>query len=213
MDKHVLAFYQLNFTVQESLLLAHLASVQRAYPYTGAEASITTAATNCFRVQITAFFEQELLPMYLHGCPEAQHVANLLRLVDFGTEAGGALFDQRGYRLANAQKYLNLLLKYLWTQHLIARPPHCPVDRILLQKAGMGSAKKWTEMTVVGDYLAAIDALASIARADGLSLAEWELREYQRRNPISTTMASRLMELQEATCTLGENSADADPSD
>lgn len=136
-----------------------------------------------------AFVDETLLPHYLSGCTEEQHVTNLLRLSEFGTQIGGNLFGSSGYRLGLAQKFLSLLLKSLWALDMISEPPHCPLDRIIIKQAAMSTGLNWTKMTKIDDYLRAIDALKVEAASRQLSLAEWELRCYDRRDPLRLDVA------------------------
>lgn len=67
---------------------------------------------------------------------------------------------------------------------LIAEPPHCPVDRLIIERTSGQVEINWTEITSVDEYLLAIRALKKEAASQQLSLAEWELRYYARRNPL-----------------------------
>lgn len=168
------------------------ASVQRAKPYNSTIPAKDRPSTSQFRQGLLAFVEHDLLPLYITGCTEAQHVENLLRLCEYGTQIGGTLFDDAGYRLGLAQKFFNLLLKSLWSLDLIAEPPHCPVDRVIIGKISSQIEINWTEITTVDEYRRAINALQAEAASHQLSLAEWELRHYDRRNPLKLDL-SRLI--------------------
>jgi hypothetical protein len=188
---------KLSFLVQELLVLAWSASVQRASVYAPGNPARRAAATGRFRRQLLAFVEQSLIPAYVEGSTEEQHLANLLQLQQTGTALGADLLDGAVYRIGVSQKFLNLLLKYLWALDLIPEPPHCPVDRVVIDMSAEPIALNWTEMTTVEQYMSAIAALKRDAAKRNLSLAQWELLHYARRSPLRldlerlTNLASR----------------------
>jgi hypothetical protein len=67
---------------------------------------------------------------------------------------------------------------------LIAEPPHCPVVRVIIARLSGEIEIHWTEFTSVGECQRAINAVRAEAASHQLSLAEWELRHYDRRNPL-----------------------------
>ena len=82
-----------------------------------------------------------------------------------------------GYPFGIAQKLLNVYLKYQWCSGWIFEPPHCPIDRTILQKLTLENRFIWTTMNE-SDYRAAIDELKKVARDS--SPAQWELIEFRR---------------------------------
>ncbi len=73
-------------------------------------------------------------------------------------------------RFGTSQKALNLYLKLLWRLGKIARPPHCPVDRIVLRYAGITGS--WTSSDSVDEYLEWIRGLEKAA--EPMHVADWE---------------------------------------
>ncbi|MDR5785377.1 hypothetical protein P9281_02250 [Caballeronia sp. LP003] len=183
--------HHLAYLLGELLMVAWAASVQRAKPYIVSKDRPPTAQ---FRHDLLAFVEQELLQYYREGCSEEQHIANLVRLTQFGTQRGQGLFDDAGYRLGVAQKFLNTLLKTLWCLGFIVEPPHCPVDRVIIEKLSGPVDINWSEITTVDEYLRAISSMKSDAALHQLSIAEWELQHFERRNPLA--LAQFLVSLQ-----------------
>ena len=114
---------QQTFIYREITILAWGASVQRAKLYNPA-IPYEERESDAFRASLLSFIETVLLPKYKTGCSEADHVANIQSLVNFGTKAGGKLLGPDGYKFGVAQKLLNLLLKYLWCLGHLAEPPH-----------------------------------------------------------------------------------------
>ncbi|MDE8740904.1 hypothetical protein PZA20_03625 [Pectobacterium polaris] len=121
------------FIVSEISVLACAASVQRAKLY-NSDLKPKNRRSVEFRAEILSFIKSELLPCYKSKCSETRHIENIKMLVDFGTDIGKGLLCKDGYKFGVAQKLLNLLLKYLWCLGHIPEPPHCPVDRLILEK-------------------------------------------------------------------------------
>ena len=71
----------------------------------------------------------------------------------------------------------NLYLKYLWCIDIICEPPHCPIDKIILNKL-KDYKTSWTKMNK-DDYIRAIKKINFVRGKE--SIAQWELREFSRR--------------------------------
>lgn len=168
------------FIFSEISILAWAASVQRAKLY-NADLKPKNRRSVEFRAEVLRFIESELLPCYKSECDEILHVENIKRLADFGTDIGKGLLCEDGYKFGVAQKLLNLLLKYLWCLGHIPEPPHCPVDRLILEKTNLRGKINWTSITRASEYQRAICAIKSVAQSCGLSIAEWECQFYARR--------------------------------
>ena len=174
---------QEKFIYSEVAILAWGASVQRANLYNQdikpEDRDPENLDRDTFRRRVLGFIEDSLLTNYKTECSEADHVANIQRLVAFGTANGAKLLGPDGYKFGVAQKLLNLLLKYLWCLGHVAEPPHCPVDRLVLAKTTLRGRLNWTEITTAEKYNQAIDAIRVVAAKR--SLAQWELEFYRRR--------------------------------
>ena len=83
------------------------------------------------------------------------------------------------FRVGVAQKPVNVHLKYLWAAGLCPEPPHCPIDGIIRDIAGIGCT--WTQSDSIDEYKTAISALKAIAATKGQTLAQWELDTFRRR--------------------------------
>jgi hypothetical protein len=81
------------------------------------------------------------------------------------------------FRFGVAQKLVNLHLKYLWVARLCPEPPHCPIDGIIRDHAGIEF--NWTSSNSVEEYEVAVGELRALA--GGKSLAHWELEAFERR--------------------------------
>ena len=166
-----------------------------------------------FKKNLTEWITDTLLPEYIDSTVcEKRHIENIVRLSEKGSnldsvlgcnilanhngeccfkdrENVGGEYDhcigKHNFRIGSAQKLLNLQLKYLWCLGMIEQPPHCPIDSIILNVAGV-TDKGWTNMNCVGCYQEMIDIMKREASkiSPFLSLAGWELREYSE-NRIS----------------------------
>ena len=110
---------------------------------------------------------------------EAEHVA-------FIAEVAAALSNQLTrylhngrFRVGVAQKLVNVHLKYLWTAGFCPEPPHCPIDGIIRDAAGIDYV--WTRSDSIEEYKEAIADLKAIAESKGRTLAQWELETFRRR--------------------------------
>jgi hypothetical protein len=169
------------FLVREFTIQAWSGSVQHSGLY-AKEIELHDPARGRFREDMIAFLDHNVVPFYRLPVTESEHIRHLRRLVWFANRSGGALFRAR-YNWGLAQKLLNLYLKYLWSLGLIAPPPHCPVDSIVLSKTTLKGSVKWTQLTDMQAYQRAIAAIRARATKDGYhSIAEWELeRGFSRR--------------------------------
>jgi hypothetical protein len=114
---------------------------------------------------------------------EKTHVANIERLAKRLTKKHAAILAKGGMRIGHAQKALNLYLKYLLCLGEIPKPPHCPLDAIVLGQVPGCKDVRWTQIATVEKYLEIIEKAKK--KANGLSLAQWELALWNSR--IATT--------------------------
>ena len=168
------------FIAGELWTLAWAASVQRAKVYKqGIKADSKDVKT--FRRDVATYVKTELLPTYKSHCGEEQHYANIDKLIAHASKVGVAVLPAHAYKFGIAQKLLNLCLKYHWCLGRIETPPHCPVDRIVIEKTSFRGKLNWTAMKTRGEYAAVIADIDRLAKEKGLSIAEWELQNYRRR--------------------------------
>lgn len=99
--------------------------------------------------------------------------------MDFGAKIRPVILKNGTYKYGVAQKLLNLALKYYWCLGYIPEPPHCPVDRIIIDKTQLKGKVNWTEIEDEHEYRQVIEAVRKIAGTE--SLARWELLNYGRR--------------------------------
>ena len=104
-------------------------------------------------------------------------------MIDFANKIDSGLLGEHGYKFGVAQKVLNLALKYYWCLGHIIEPPHCPVDRIIIDKTIYRGKINWTQILTEEEYLKVISAIKSLAEQQKFTIAQWELYNYVRREP------------------------------
>ena len=101
---------------------------------------------------------------------DIEHCAAIRRIADaLSQKFGPCLVDER-LRYGTSQKAFNLYLKYLWRIRKVAIPPHCPIDSVVLTKAGIEGS--WTKSDNEREYMNWIDQIRK--KAVPLCAAEWE---------------------------------------
>jgi len=167
-----------DYLVSELWILAWNASVQHARLYRqGIEPSL--GETRLFRQKVIRYLSSQVIPRYSKvGINEGQHYKHIAELVTYANSVGETVLGQLGYKYGVAQKLLNLALKYHWCLGAITEPPHCPVDRIVIDKTRF-SGKSWTMIVQKSEYQTIIEDIKRLAGAQ--SVAMWELSIYSRR--------------------------------
>jgi hypothetical protein len=138
--------------------------------------SCTDSAKQVFREKFAERLRAEAR-RYATKVTDGDHCVTIGRIADaLSAECPAALRGGR-LRYGTAQKAFNLYLKFLWRSNCIPEPPHCPIDRVVLSKAGVkdlrtGGTPSWTDCDCIAEYRRWIDALRSTSNR--LSLAQWE---------------------------------------
>jgi hypothetical protein len=99
----------------------------------------------------------------------------------YAKEVDTGVLGKDGYKYGVAQKLLNLALKYYWCLGLIKEPPHCPVDKIVIDMTVFRGKVNWTQILTEREYLDIISAIMALAEKENCSIAQWELNNYERR--------------------------------
>lgn len=114
-------------------------------------------------------YEQDLVRLQAHMNRGFGQFFRQARHPKFGYEPG--------FRISHAQKSLGLVLKHYWCLGLVAMPPECPVDRPVLVAARAGELNsKWTDVNSIAAHQVKMGFIAQAAQAEGLAIAEFELR-------------------------------------
>ena len=123
---------------------------------------------------------KELGQKYEKEVSEKQHERNLLELIQALETDNWSILAKECLRIGVAQKALNLYLKYLWCRAWIPVPPHCPFDRIIIQKMPCKD-QAWTKMDKLEEYNTLVQTAREVANKTGFkNLAEWELVTYAK---------------------------------
>ena len=113
---------------------------------------------------------------YSEPLSESAHEQHIARIADALSAAHGDALRADRFRIGPAQKALNLHLKYLWCAGWIPEPPHCPLDRVIIELLPYRVRTNWTDLDDLDSYRRLIAAAREVAQPD--SLARWELRAY-----------------------------------
>ena len=138
------------------------------------------------RVKFREHLRKQLLEMsieYYQPVNESQHEDNIVRLAKNISKQFEIILADGHLRIGNAQKLLNLFLKYLWCVGKIPIPPHCPFDREIIEMLPADVRMNWTQIDTIEDYRKLVFAAREKAKTE--SLAEWELRNYPSNLAIS----------------------------
>jgi hypothetical protein len=123
-----------------------------------------------FRTQWATLIRDES-KRYTEPVGDTAHCQAILKISTTLSGGFGELLLDGQLRYGTSQKAFNLYLKYLWKlEQRAVPPPHCPVDRVMLQLVGVDAA--WTQCNSVAEYMSWIQRLR--AKADPLPLAIWE---------------------------------------
>ncbi|MCI0561970.1 MAG: hypothetical protein MN733_26075 [Nitrososphaera sp.] len=152
------------FIVNEIWILAWNASVQRAKLYKKGLSSEDRKASD-FRASVIAYIESDIFKSYKNGCDEEQHYKNIESLITKANTLGNGVLGSDGYKYGVAQKLLNLAVKYMWCLGHIKEPPHCPVDRIVINKTKHKDKINWTEIKKRKPYEDVIKEIKALASA------------------------------------------------
>jgi len=169
-----------NFINQEIWILTFGGAFQRANIYNSNEnTSNFDKEKKKFRTEIKEFITENILPQYEEKIDENQHVENIIWISNWSKNYSSFLKNNH-LKIGVSQKLLNLYLKYKWCLNLIKTPPHCPFDSIIIKE--LGCKINWTQLDNIEQYKDLVNKAKEKAKQKKLSIAEWELEIFQRRN-------------------------------
>ena len=172
---------RLDFLRSEFRMLSFMGASQHVAIYAeGSDEGIRKA----FRAGLYTKLESFAQPYSRAEFDEDEHIANVQRFAGELSDEFGSTLKGRRFLIGPAQKALNLYLKYLWCAGWIPRPPHCPVDAIVLSEANHAGIR-WSRMDSMQAYL---EAIAVLRQAAGdVPLAEWELDAWRNAKSRPST--------------------------
>ena len=136
------------------------------------------------RLELKKFVKNIIINDYLFHYKnivnDVKHVANIENISYKASKQFSNILHFNRFRIGTSQKILNLYLKYLWCFGEITKPPHCPIDGLVLEKLKQISPKNykkifsisWTKLDNINQYNKIIDVARYIVGED---LSEWEL--------------------------------------
>ncbi len=138
------------------------------------------AGRGAFRAQWMELIREESQKYRLASEPvlDADHCQTIGVIASRLSEAFASLLRDGRLRYGTSQKAFNLYLKYLWQLGELPRnlkPPHCPIDRIVLSELGINEA--WTKSDDQQQYVRWINAIRSRSQ----SIPDWENEVFLRR--------------------------------
>lgn len=170
---------QTNFINEEIWILTFGGAFQRSGIYGDIHPADPRKAL--FRKDIKHYVEKIIFPQYQNKLiDDSTHINNLRKFSEWSKEYSEII--KGGYlKIGISQKLINLYLKYQWCLGNIQHPPHCPFDRIIIQKLGYNSIPNWTKLDSEKEYRELVSRAKEIAIKNNKSIAEWELSVFQRR--------------------------------
>ena len=115
---------------------------------------------------------------YINPVTEQNHVANISSIASaIDKKWSNSLIDS-SIPIGVVQKAFNLYLKLMWCLKEIHEPPHCPLDKVIIDKLPYKHRKSWTKIKDVETYKTLVLELKKIA--GDKSLAIWELETYEK---------------------------------
>ncbi|EMQ95192.1 hypothetical protein D778_02713 [Xanthomarina gelatinilytica] len=165
-----------DFLIEEIWLLTFGGAFQHSGIY---KANTKEKERTYFRNMLKGYIEQIILKKYKQPVSDEEHLKNILSVSNYTKSFNNIL--KAPINIGVSQKLLNLALKYYWCLGLLPEPPHCPVDRIIQQKLYKQPKVNWTQLDSVDMYMQIINDVKVLAKQNNLSLAQWELENFDRR--------------------------------
>ena len=166
------------FILDEIYTLSWSAGVSRSIIYKNK--NIDETKRNELKKFVKDMINNNYIKEYSNRVNDSKHMSNIEEIsLKTSNQFGDILYCNR-FRIGTSQKILNLYLKYLWCIGDLYKPPHCPIDRIILdqlKKICQKSDKKsfsvsWTKLDEIKDYKKIIELAKKIVDED---LSDWEL--------------------------------------
>lgn len=132
---------------------------------------------------VKALLEEEInkrLEQYKTGVTEEDHVENISSIAQAINNEWSNSLEHREIPIGVVQKAFNLYLKLMWCLGEIKEPPHCPLDKIIIDKLPIRHRTSWTRIRDLETYNGLVRELKKIADEEKKSLAVWELETYER---------------------------------
>jgi hypothetical protein len=118
-----------------------------------------------------------------------EHCAAIRRISDSLSARFGEILKGGRFRYGTSQKGFNLYLKFLWRLGALGdgHPPHCPVDGIVLNTAGLTGSWTWSDDEQ--EYRHWINEIRK--KAAPRTLADWEYETWLASQSSTARKATR----------------------
>ena len=168
---------KIEYLNKEVWILSFGGAFQRANVY---KKNIDENLRKEFRKSIQLKIEEYVKKDYTHQSPTSdQHCNNLIDIKKWTDKNFSQILSANEIKLGVVQKLLNLYLKYLWCLGKVSKPPHCPIDRIIISKLDIKNPPNWTTLNDIRDYMYIVEKITQ--NANGIDIADWELEAFERR--------------------------------
>ena len=168
---------KVEFLNKEVWILSFGGAFQRANVY---KRNINESLRKEFRKSIQFKIEEYVKKYYVHNSPTSdEHCDNLIEIKKWTDGNFSQILSKNEIKLGVVQKLLNLYLKYLWCLGKVCKPPHCPIDRIIISKLNIKNPPNWTTLNDIKDYMNIVNKISQ--NANGINIADWELKAFERR--------------------------------
>lgn len=164
----------MDFLIKAALSDTLISSLQRANVYVKGIPDIQKQPfKSAFKTKLSHIGQE-----YANPVANNKHIQNIQSFAGSLSQDFSHILQDEHLRLGVAQKGVNLFLKFLWSFDKIPEPPHCPIDAIVL--GAINSKVSWTKLDDVQIYEEIIAECKWVARAENMSLSQWELELWNR---------------------------------
>lgn len=174
-----LNLYKKDFLLGEFLMLSIAGAFSRNRVYKpNTSVSLKNELKRELKEELNLFIQE-----YKESVSEEKHFQNIQDLSEKISKKYSRILNAEIFNIGTTQKLLNLYLKYLWSIDIVAKPPHFPVDRIMISEVlKMKGNLSWTKFTTIDEYKSVIDFAKKRCFENKEDLADFEIREFSRRN-------------------------------
>ena len=120
------------------------------------------------------------LPKYLDTVSENAHLKNIKVISNKINQLWSCALEHGEIQIGVVQKAFNLYLKLKWCLKEIPEPPHCPIDKVIIDKLPFKHRKSWTKIRDIETYSNLVKQLKILANSENKTLALWELEVYEK---------------------------------
>jgi hypothetical protein len=160
---------------EDAIKNAIMAALQHNKTY---KSNVSTVERKAFRKELVSIITKSA-KTYKRPVSDSFHCSEISRIAKTLSKGFGHILQGGEFRFGTCQKALNLYLKFLWLLGKIPQPPHCPIDRIVLQAARIEG--NWTKCNSANEYKRWIKGIKIVAGTLGLS--KWEYSVWNQARP------------------------------